>query len=156
MIRRPPRSTLFPYTTLFRSLERRKYASVNLCQLFGSRKAADLAAAALNSARARRDVVHRYPSNLRALVQTVASRSEEHTSELQSHSDLVCRLLLEKKKKINRYHRNYLLSTASRTMRSINAIYTVQKATDDAYTTINTQECTQQVMHPLYKASDNT
>src|SRR2546428_3471519 len=70
MIRRPPRSTLFPYTTLFRS------PSV-LCVL------STFAAAAADAD----------PALIRA-----GSRSEEHTSELQSRSDLVCRLLLEKKK----------------------------------------------------------
>src|SRR5260221_4567036 len=69
MIRRPPRSTLFPYTTLFRSHQ------------------------ALQSARA--DCAGESPV---AASRTGLSRSEEHTSELQSHSDLVCRLLLEKKK----------------------------------------------------------
>src|SRR5437588_3226647 len=70
MIRRPPRSTLFPYTTLFRSphcLSRRR----------------------------------NWPPSIRHRCErstSWASRSEEHTSELQSHSDLVCRLLLEKKK----------------------------------------------------------
>src|SRR5260370_19272892 len=72
MIRRPPRSTLFPYTTLFRSLR---------CS----------AEAALISPM--RSVT------LRMLITTSAMRSEEHTSELQSHLNLVCRLLLEKKKK---------------------------------------------------------
>src|SRR5438034_8051591 len=67
MIRRPPRSTLFPYTTLFRSPRRARPRR-------GGRRPASLG---------RDDLV----------------RSEEHTSELQSHSDLVCRLLLEKKKK---------------------------------------------------------
>src|SRR2546427_7711810 len=72
MIRRPPRSTLFPYTTLFRSLT----------------------------------VSHRHGTQTRTarlpvtdLPTTLAERSEEHTSELQSQSNLVCRLLLEKKKK---------------------------------------------------------
>src|SRR5438034_2580482 len=76
MIRRPPRSTLFPYTTLFRSPLRflRKQARPH-------RGGAEGAAA---DARARPQIPPR--------------RSEEHTSELQSHSDLVCRLLLEKKK----------------------------------------------------------
>src|SRR5260221_3843862 len=69
MIRRPPRSTLFPYTTLFRS-----------CWVAGS--VLGLAATIPIVAFARH---------------AVAWRSEEHTSELQSHSDLVCRLLLEKK-----------------------------------------------------------
>src|SRR5438034_3329914 len=71
MIRRPPRSTLFPYTTLFRS-----EAPVPLVE----RRQVRLALGA------------RSPPGGR-------DRSEEHTSELQSHSDLVCRLLLEKKKK---------------------------------------------------------
>src|SRR5437588_883112 len=71
MIRRPPRSTLFPYTTLFRSP-----LAVALAQLVVERRAL---------------CVLLDPVELRL-------RSEEHTSELQSHSDLVCRLLLEKKK----------------------------------------------------------
>src|SRR5688572_31622033 len=72
MIRRPPRSTLFPYTTLFRS---------------GRRKARDSPVLAVRSERIRR----------RADRKTGEQRSEEHTSELQSQSNLVCRLLLEKK-----------------------------------------------------------
>src|SRR5260221_934181 len=72
MIRRPPRSTLFPYTTLFRSMTRFTLLQYRWCCGVG-----------------------------RLRVHCDASlRSEEHTSELQSHSDLVCRLLLEKKKKI--------------------------------------------------------
>src|SRR2546427_4892431 len=80
MIRRPPRSTLFPYTTLFRSRRR-------------------------PTPRARRwssDSPHSTPGGARARRWTPSSRhgvrSEEHTSELQSQSNLVCRLLLEKKK----------------------------------------------------------
>src|SRR5256885_8806282 len=81
MIRRPPRSTLFPYTTLFRSragaLERRKQPAL---------------------AAARRTVDH-HKSRLNGLfLQLLDYRSEEHTSELQSPCNLVCRLLLEKKK----------------------------------------------------------
>src|SRR5262245_64331008 len=76
MIRRPPRSTLFPYTTLFRS------------------HAANGRGRALAGARA----AHRYPV-VRA--DESRGRSEEHTSELQSLRHLVCRLLLEKKKKTN-------------------------------------------------------
>src|SRR5260221_8128914 len=64
MIRRPPRSTLFPYTTLFRSNDMARGRRYEDCLLYTS---------------------------------DAADRSEEHTSELQSHSDLVCRLLLEKK-----------------------------------------------------------
>src|SRR5438105_9367007 len=77
MIRRPPRSTLFPYTTLFRSLARR-CGAVEEARGAGG----DEAAAVDQGQRALR-----------------AERSEEHTSELQSRVDLVCRLLLEKKKK---------------------------------------------------------
>src|SRR5256886_10103227 len=72
MIRRPPRSTLFPYTTLFRSLT------------------------GLPSVRAR---IGRADAAVAAARLAVSERSEEHTSELQSQSNLVCRLLLEKKKK---------------------------------------------------------
>src|SRR2546430_13297466 len=94
MIRRPPRSTLFPYTTLFRS--QRAVAVLN-CRILPGHASADV---------------------LRSITQTIADdkievkwqfiestdwpaspRSEEHTSELQSQSNLVCRLLLEKKKK---------------------------------------------------------
>src|SRR2546430_10511312 len=84
MIRRPPRSTLFPYTTLFRS-----------------RGGGD---GAFN---------HRYVTSTQSLTviprssTTGSMRSEEHTSELQSQSNLVCRLLLEKKKKRRRMHVRY-------------------------------------------------
>src|SRR5437868_12061689 len=84
MIRRPPRSTLFPYTTLFRSRrqgrDRRHRRRVRLRQI-GHLVRGD--------AHSRSGRPHR----------ECASRSEEHTSELQSRFDLVCRLLLEKKKK---------------------------------------------------------
>src|SRR2546422_4931274 len=77
MIRRPPRSTLFPYTTLFRSglLRRRQILEVRL---------------------------HLGDVGLLLRVSELRDRSEEHTSELQSRLHLVCRLLLEKKKKIKR------------------------------------------------------
>src|SRR2546428_8098395 len=81
MIRRPPRSTLFPYTTLFRSSKRAK-----------TRPRTASGASRWTSA----SKPSRTPLGFEALVQR---RSEEHTSELQSRSDLVCRLLLEKKKK---------------------------------------------------------
>src|SRR2546427_2424071 len=76
MIRRPPRSTLFPYTTLFRSVCRRSTSAC--CRAPAARNGSPASSA--------------NPSQ---------SRSEEHTSELQSQSNLVCRLLLEKKKKHN-------------------------------------------------------
>src|SRR3989442_10863973 len=83
MIRRPPRSTLFPYTTLFRSLE---------SSMRSPSFAPALAARATASARARATARSRARNLDRAV------RSEEHTSELQSRPHLVCRLLLEKKK----------------------------------------------------------
>src|SRR3712207_7410443 len=101
MIRRPPRSTLFPYTTLFRS--------PGQCRL----EARDLPAerAALLTALNRRlGPRMRIPTGLRAspggawLLWVDHSRSEEHTSELQSRQYLVCRLLLEKKKKSRTSH----------------------------------------------------
>src|SRR3712207_6976074 len=102
MIRRPPRSTLFPYTTLFRSFPDPTVAELN-----------------------RRYSVHHYfnlpkpediPADIAARVRGVATeaRSEEHTSELQSRQYLVCRLLLEKKKTI-RIHAVHTRSVAIRT-----------------------------------------
>src|SRR5256885_3743871 len=86
MIRRPPRSTLFPYTTLFRSLsELGVVALQDRCEFLG-RPARDVEAAVGESAADVGLSQHRL-------------RSEEHTSELQSPCNLVCRLLLEKKKK---------------------------------------------------------
>src|SRR2546427_7917110 len=76
MIRRPPRSTLFPYTTLFRS-----QLPLSLQQMLDDR------------------IVRRKTNRIFRRRKEEALRSEEHTSELQSQSNLVCRLLLEKKKK---------------------------------------------------------
>src|SRR5437899_8057085 len=86
MIRRPPRSTLFPYTTLFRSPRCRTRTRVRR-----------------RSARGGRDLHDRFPATLRSHLRRAQAaagcrRSEEHTSELQSLRHLVCRLLLEKKK----------------------------------------------------------
>src|SRR3712207_7926141 len=90
MIRRPPRSTLFPYTTLFRSVR----VGNRLPDAGGSGVARQRGAAPeLRRLRARRPVVHR-----RRRGGPLHQRSEEHTSELQSRQYLVCRLLLEKKK----------------------------------------------------------
>src|SRR2546426_7432293 len=99
MIRRPPRSTLFPYTTLFRSLDELRGALIWVKQtaikqhaLFGPAKQGD------------------FGKRLRKL------RSEEHTSELQSPCNLVCRLLLEKKKKktcATHYCQNYHDTTSA-------------------------------------------
>src|SRR5688572_30910084 len=84
MLRRPPRSTLFPYTTLFRSRFRngRAPSAGRCCSIEPARRSA--------SCRMGRKSNSTKPG---------PSRSEEHTSELQSQSNLVCRLLLEKKKK---------------------------------------------------------
>src|SRR5688572_32513748 len=88
MLRRPPRSTLFPYTTLFRSV-----AVVDVLVV-------DRDVARRARARAGRDDDPLAAHRARAAVDRVHLRSEEHTSELQSQSNLVCRLLLEKKKNI--------------------------------------------------------
>src|SRR5438876_2583336 len=94
MIRRPPRSTLFPYTTLFRSLERRaecEHRAVHAVLRVHERRGRD-----------RRDADAGLRLRVRGVVvlaQVLAVRSEEHTSELQSPVHLVCRLLLEKKKR---------------------------------------------------------
>src|SRR5436190_12913910 len=85
MMPRPPRSTLFPYTTLFRSEDVHR-------EDYGAQPDGELAS-------------HRRPLEF-------ARRSEEHTSELQSHSDLVCRLLLEKKKRARTRAPNVLAAGA--------------------------------------------
>src|SRR3712207_7101098 len=92
MIRRPPRSTLFPYTTLFRSRPAKPCAGDRPC-------AADHAGAPLVPARGDpRRPHHAGAPARRAGAPDPGTRSEEHTSELQSRQYLVCRLLLEKKK----------------------------------------------------------
>src|SRR5260370_8421813 len=102
MIRRPPRSTLFPYTTLFRSRRRHQLASNHSAVFTTAPTALDpsfcttiFSPSLTSSSSARR------------------SRSEEHTSELQSHLNLVCRLLLEKKKKRRTHYRSTADATAS-------------------------------------------
>src|SRR5256885_6450987 len=96
MIRRPPRSTLFPYTTLFRSPASRgrrqtRQGSVSRSRVGGSKKGRrqphQTSLRQLSTAGFRRSAI---------------GRSEEHTSELQSPCNLVCRLLLEKKKQLSR------------------------------------------------------
>src|SRR5438034_2763827 len=98
MLRPPPRSTLFPYTTLFRSLELASRGSKALLWF----------------------AIMWVVSNQRRAFEprgTRGSRSEEHTSELQSHSDLVCRLLLEKKKKKKKREPQPLIRTHTSTRR---------------------------------------
>src|SRR5687768_17873250 len=95
MIRRPPSSTLFPYTTLFRSWWSSR--PLPLCGSRGNQTSSDGAHCATTSCM--------HPKLVLAFaaiaVVTACTRSEEHTSELQSRLHLVCRLLLEKKKKSN-------------------------------------------------------
>src|SRR5260221_9993043 len=91
MIRRPPRSTLFPYTTLFRSAVAE--ANQGKAQLDVERYTPLVKQRAITQ----QDLDNAVQSSLDLRFRR--QRSEEHTSELQSHSDLVCRLLLEKKKK---------------------------------------------------------
>src|SRR2546428_7280531 len=96
MIRRPPRSTLFPYTTLFRSRE--EYAALrNALRIADQAKQSALPAGNFWSGYHAR-LRQRLEAGSQSEVPSPALRSEEHTSELQSRSDLVCRLLLEKKK----------------------------------------------------------
>src|SRR5256885_12954618 len=90
MIRRPPRSTLFPYTTLFRS--RRRHLQGRGRLRLDRQRGAPLPGAAEVDGRGDPRAVHRPPP----LDQDEVVRSEEHTSELQSPCNLVCRLLLEK------------------------------------------------------------
>src|SRR2546430_5408827 len=97
MIRRPPRSTLFPYTTLFRS---KQHFILGIAYLQSN---ARVSAGAF-----------RRPKKKDPRMQRLPRRSEEHTSELQSQSNLVCRLLLEKKKKNHvRYAYQVTLSTTT-------------------------------------------
>src|SRR5688572_31353196 len=96
MIRRPPRSTLFPYTTLFRSCLPTSSSSFSRC----SRRTTCGSTRSLRWARSRTT-----PPGARS--QSSRSRSEEHTSELQSQSNLVCRLLLEKKNKKKKKRKKY-------------------------------------------------
>src|SRR5690554_7689649 len=95
MIRRPPRSTLFPYTTLFRSnrpINMKKGAP-------GGCPTSNLYDAEINSPQSQKLVVgSRVRVYTTAAIKKASQRSEEHTSELQSRPHLVCRLLLEKKK----------------------------------------------------------
>src|SRR2546422_4672908 len=93
MIRRPPRSTLFPYTTLFRSHPRRPVLPA-LDRVVAGKSDHQVRDGALS---ARDQPAVREPRDRRG------RRSEEHTSELQSRLHLVCRLLLEKKKKDNKH-----------------------------------------------------
>src|SRR3712207_7070188 len=96
MIRRPPRSTLFPYTTLFRSTDLPFVFAVWVAQRATAREQAAAACGALSASRdwglAHLDVLAGQAAAATGV------RSEEHTSELQSRQYLVCRLLLEKKK----------------------------------------------------------
>src|SRR2546430_3487813 len=102
MIRRPPRSTLFPYTTLFRSNQQSGLAEKK--RIFPAK---------INNGKKRghsgcniylrindkiSPIIHYKIEKIRIIFEITCSRSEEHTSELQSQSNLVCRLLLEKKK----------------------------------------------------------
>src|SRR5438034_8087468 len=102
MNRRPTRSTLFPYTTLFRSA-----MFVTVC--------AEAWIASASSHRERMFFsINTMDSELKRRAISGNVRSEEHTSELQSHSDLVCRLLLEKKKNRTGWKTNLTINTANK------------------------------------------
>src|SRR5688572_32538881 len=98
MIPRPPRSTLFPYTTLFRSVIQKVALEVD--DAVGDLVDRFLALFdRLDQPERRAELVLHVRPRFVAVVRALVERSEEHTSELQSQSNLVCRLLLEKKKK---------------------------------------------------------
>src|SRR5947207_7302288 len=100
MLRPPPRSTLFPYTTLFRSNNPEVILADEPTGNLDSRTSVEILELllALNEA-GKTILMVTHENDIAAWVTMRMVRSEEHTSELQSHSDLVCRLLLEKKKK---------------------------------------------------------
>src|SRR5256886_11115010 len=111
MIRRPPRSTLFPYTTLFRS-ERHQATFLQLMTM----SAADFLdqwfeTDPLKATMAASGIIGTFQGVRSPGTAYVLLRSEEHTSELQSQSNLVCRLLLEKKKYV-RHHSRFMLGPA--------------------------------------------
>src|SRR5260221_3373311 len=102
MIRRPPRSTLFPYTTLFRSCQKES-RSKSSCR----RTCHWCCCCCTHTSKAvssRSQKPSRNGPRTRERARKLPLRSEEHTSELQSHSDLVCRLLLENKKQTRNTH----------------------------------------------------
>src|SRR5256886_3664632 len=121
MIRRPPRSTLFPYTTLFRSLPnaveppRAPVSEVRPARRWRRRALTRLTRLGERSLR----------SSLGTTLERweMAYRSEEHTSELQSQSNLVCRLLLEKKKKRESAHTLFTLLSTSLSVPSARSEY---------------------------------
>src|SRR2546430_7410249 len=102
MIRRPPRSTLFPYTTLFRSKEENEVEELEELEEINQEREITIEGVAGKYKKALRKKEKAIEANKKEL----RARSEEHTSELQSQSNLVCRLLLEKKKEINTQHTN--------------------------------------------------
>src|SRR3712207_8002767 len=99
MIRRPPRSTLFPYTTLFRSARRATATSTPRCSPRECCRRCSTGATSTPSCRTRTT------SARSSSPASWPGRSEEHTSELQSRQYLVCRLLLEKKNKTYHHHK---------------------------------------------------
>src|SRR2546425_4313778 len=98
MIRRPPRSTLFPYTTLFRSQQRERQRIQGTPQVAHDRLRRPLTRQERRGRRAQ------HGDEVEQVAEAFGARSEEHTSELQSLAYLVCRLLLEKKKKYDHIH----------------------------------------------------
>src|SRR3989442_4480244 len=102
MIRRPPRSTLFPYTTLFRSL----------CHISRSARRCSSMRERISTASAFESVSVAASARASSLAATLTDRSEEHTSELQSRPHLVCRLLLDNKKAQNAAEQQPLLQLA--------------------------------------------
>src|SRR2546426_3810456 len=133
MIRRPPRSTLFPYTTLFRSHRRGGPLAPVLGP--GDRREAPRGSRDPPGAADRGQVPRGAPDPPRAPPEALGpQRSEEHTSELQSPCNLVCRLLLEKKKKKQKYHPHSNIQESVRTAseRTLDSRQTGQKDPEQA------------------------
>src|SRR5258708_25389190 len=99
MIRRPPRSTLFPYTTLFRSSKTNGIVELDRLEQFIREDLNKRALRVMAVLRPLKVVIDNYPDDQTDELDAINNRSEEHTSELQSPDHLLCRLLLEKKKK---------------------------------------------------------
>src|SRR3989442_2670513 len=133
MIRRPPRSTLFPYTTLFRSAPRGSPSG----SAESGRAAARLRAGSRRALRRPRSSFHRSRHGRPRLgaLGTRPGRSEEHTSELQSRPHLVCRLLLEKKKRSHTLLSSFRQSSHDMPQHGIRLVLGYHYSWDRAYGT---------------------
>src|SRR2546430_9773930 len=119
MIRRPPRSTLFPYTTLFRSLYG---AAGGIAGTFVMENVTSFIYKFESDEKKKKEESLRTESPPQAMARRLTKRSEEHTSELQSQSNLVCRLLLEKKKNTKQLRSTFGGAFVLSTLCSVSAV----------------------------------